>query len=323
MRFFRFYNPEIYQGSPYKKNYFEGWYYKLVSAGGDYALSVIPGISLVKEKPHCFIQVIDSLHNKTVYVEYPLQRFKACADMLFLQIGDSVFTQNDIRIDIKGETRIKGNLSFQNIISFPKTMFRRGIMGPFCFVPFMECNHGIVNIRHNIEGSLEIDGIPKDFSCGTGYIEKDWGSSFPSSWIWVQSHDVKNNATFMFSAADIPFFRRRFLGVLCFLYADGNYLPVSTYNGAKITSCAIDENQAAFSLENRKYHVSFSVMRAEGSALKAPSKGLMRRTIEESLNAVVSVQFADCKGNILYRGTQYNAGLEICGDMQSLFKKYL
>lgn len=323
MHFFRFFNPEVYQGSLHKKNCFEGWYYKLLNTDSSYVLSVIPGISFTKDKPHCFIQIIDSNHARTAYIEYPLDSFSARKDKLYIKIGENTFTQNEICLDIDQDIRIKGVLSFYNIIPFPKTVFRRGMMGPFCFVPFMECNHGIVNIRHNIKGSIEINGFMKDFNNGTGYIEKDWGHSFPSSWIWVQSHDVKSNTTFMFSAADIPFIGRRFLGILCFLYSDGKYISVSTYSGAKISSYSIDEKQAAFLLTNRKYRVSFSITRAKGSALKAPLKGLMQRTIEESLNACVTVEFTDHKGRVLYRGDQQNAGLEICGDVQSLFKKYL
>ena len=46
-------------------------------------------------------------------------------------------------------------------------------MGPFAFVPFMECYHGIVSMDHIIQGELEIDGVNIDFSNGRGYLEKD------------------------------------------------------------------------------------------------------------------------------------------------------
>lgn len=45
-------------------------------------------------------------------------------------------------------------------------------MGPFAFVPFMECYHGIVSMDHIIQGELEIDGATVDFSNGRGYMEK-------------------------------------------------------------------------------------------------------------------------------------------------------
>ena len=59
-------------------------------------------------------------------------------------------------------------------------MTRPGVMGPFSFVPFMECYHGVVNIDHKISGSLMINNEEIDFTDGYGYIEKDWGKSFPN-----------------------------------------------------------------------------------------------------------------------------------------------
>jgi hypothetical protein len=187
----------------------------------------------------------------------------------------------------------------------------------------MECRHGIVNIRHKITGCLEINGCMKDFHDGVGYIEKDWGRSFPTSWIWLQSHDDTNNATFMFSMADIPFLGSRFLGVLCFLYKDGKYSSVSTYNGAKITDYRLYESKVFIALSNRKYIVSLDINRARGGTLMAPAKGMMNRTIEETLNASASIRFLHKNGKAVYRGTGENAGLEICGNVPALFKKYL
>ena len=56
-------NPIIFQGSLKKKNYFEGWYYKMVSADKNYSLALIPGISLNKDNSHVFIQVFLTYKN--------------------------------------------------------------------------------------------------------------------------------------------------------------------------------------------------------------------------------------------------------------------
>ena len=61
-------------------------------------------------------------------------------------------------------------------------------MGPFSFVPFMECYHGIISMDHSIIGELSIKGKKVDFTSGRGYIEKDWGHSFPIGYVWMQSN---------------------------------------------------------------------------------------------------------------------------------------
>lgn len=50
--------PIIFQGSIKNKHYFEGWYFKQVTADQKYSLSFIPGISLNKNDRHSFIQYI-------------------------------------------------------------------------------------------------------------------------------------------------------------------------------------------------------------------------------------------------------------------------
>ncbi len=41
-------NPEIFQGQYKKKNYFEGWYYKLIDSSQNNVWAIIPGISYGK-----------------------------------------------------------------------------------------------------------------------------------------------------------------------------------------------------------------------------------------------------------------------------------
>ena len=44
-------HPELFQGNHKKNNYFEGWYYKLVSFDQKTSIAFIPGISINKKDP--------------------------------------------------------------------------------------------------------------------------------------------------------------------------------------------------------------------------------------------------------------------------------
>ena len=57
-------------------------------------------------------------------------------------------------------------------------------MGPFSYLSFMECYHGILSMKHSLEGTLSWNGQLIDFTNGIGYLEKDWGSSFPCNPIY-------------------------------------------------------------------------------------------------------------------------------------------
>lgn len=317
---FRFLNLEVFQGSLHRKNYFEGWYYKAVSRGREYSLSVIPGISTGREDAHAFIQVIFS-GGKTAYFRFPAGDFAASGKSLSICIGKNRFSDSGMKLSLNSkDMALSGELTFAEAVPFPKSFLRRGIMGPFTYVPFMECYHGIVHIRHTVAGSLTMDGNVLDFSGGSGYIEKDWGQSFPSSWIWLQSCFPEENAVVMFSMADIPFLHRRFCGVLSFLYKDGRYYSIATYNGAKFGSFSMGGNRFSLELKNKKYALLLEASRAESGVLKAPVKGHMHRTIEETLKANITADFRTARGGRLFYGQTAHGGLEISGDTKYLMR---
>jgi len=83
-----------FQGARRRTGYFEGWYYKNVSAGGDAVFSFIPGISLDAGDPHAFIQVINGITGKTSYVRYPVDAFSCNPGELSITLGSSVFTRH-------------------------------------------------------------------------------------------------------------------------------------------------------------------------------------------------------------------------------------
>jgi hypothetical protein len=68
---FKIYHPEIFQGSLTGRNYFEGWYFKHVSADSGEAFAVIAGIAL-SDDSHSFIQFIEGNSGKTSYFRYEL-----------------------------------------------------------------------------------------------------------------------------------------------------------------------------------------------------------------------------------------------------------
>ncbi len=86
-------------------------------------------------------------------------------------------------------------------------------MGWYAFVPFMECYHAVIGFDHPLEGKININGNEIDFTGGRGYIEKDYGKSFPSYYIWMQSnHFETEEISVMASVAKIPWLGSSFDG---------------------------------------------------------------------------------------------------------------
>lgn len=310
---FRLYNPSVFQGSLSKKNYFEGWYFKHVSAGLKDVFSFIPGISLNDRDPHAFIQVINGATGESSYIPYTLSQFSWRTDTLYLRIGKSVFTDKFISPEIRdGSIKITGRIDYHNVVKYPVKPFSPGIMGWYSFVPFMECKHGIVSVNHDLTGGIFVNDIPVDFDHGKGYIEKDWGTSFPESWLWIQANNFNDHNTCLhFSVAKIPWRGKYFIGFIAFLYYSGRFFLFSTYNNSRITELSHTGNSIFIVLENRHNTLKIHSGRGFTGELKAPVAGRMTRRIRESIDSRVSLALYNSEKNVVYTDSSSRAGIEL------------
>jgi tocopherol cyclase len=309
----RLYNPEVFQGSLRKKHYFEGWYFKHVTQDLSYTFSFIPGVSLVEDDPHAFIQIINGYTGDTDYIRYSLDEFRWDKRRLFLQVGSSTFTEEGIILNIKSEgTNLTGQIDYKNIIKYPKSIFSPGIMGWYSYIPFMECNHGIVSVNHDIHGEISNNKNVIDFNGGKGYIEKDWGVSFPEAWIWIQSNNfVEHDTSFSFSIAKIPWMSRFFIGFIAFLYLNNKFYLFSTYNKSIISEINHNKEIIEITVRNSRNILKIRVIKNSFGDLRAPVSGEMSRRIKESIDSEVHLQLLDKYKNLEYEGTGKSVGLEI------------
>lgn len=83
--------PEIFHGRRKKKDFFEGWYFKMVDYSEKRAYAVIPGVSIARDslKSHAFIMFLDARAQKMNYFRYSLDDMKAGDKKFELIIGES------------------------------------------------------------------------------------------------------------------------------------------------------------------------------------------------------------------------------------------
>jgi tocopherol cyclase len=321
--------PGVFQGKGKKKDYFEGWYFKCVSDDEKTAFAIIPGLSLGRntKNSHAFIMIMDARNQKLHYFKYLINEFKAEKNRFEFSIGNNLFSDNKLMLDIlDGDNIIKCDITFKNIIPWPVKIFSPGAMGWYAFMPFMECYHGILSFDHSIEGFIEINGIKHDFTGGKGYIEKDWGSSMPSSWIWMQTNHFDEEGISLFgSIAKIPWLRNYFTGYLFGLLYNKKLYRLTTYNGAKINKLNVTEYKIEVSIQDKNYLLEIDADRAEGVDLPAPSMGEMTSRVNESLKSRININFYKRKkslNELILSGTGRNAGLEFVGDINELLEGF-
>ena len=311
-----------YQGGGRKKKYFEGWYYKQVSEDEKTAVSFIPGISLSQQDPHCFVQYIISQEDeagrkmiKTGYCRYSSEEFQFRDEPFLLRIGNSFFTETEVHVELSDAgSSIKAGFRLGPFTSIKRTLFMPNIMGFFAYLPKMECCHGVISMKHQVQGSLWIDGRQIDFGKGNGYLEKDWGTSFPERYIWLQCCNFSNDrVSVVFSAADIPLYGHTFLGFICNLTIDRQEYRFATYNGSRLKLEQVTDREAVLTLTHRNTALKLEAYANDPRELVSPIKGQMSGRIKEDPSGILKICLTDQGGRMIYEDTRHMAGIELHG----------
>ena len=278
---------ENYHGKPHSRPYFEGWYFRQRLHDGSFSFSVIPGIYRGRDpqEDHCFIQVISGPEAKSRYIIYPIEAFRFRERPFLLRIGESAFSPNgiDLRIDTE-ELRLWGGLQYRGLTPPQKSFLTPSVMGPFAFLPGMQCNHGILSLYHRVDGQITLNGQEILFEDGYGYIEKDWGREFPSGWLWLTANqpDIKGQPTaFSCSVATIPYRFFSFTGLIAVYLKEGKEYRFTTYGGGKAESLVFTEDSFSLELRNRNYLLKVTGYPNLNATLMAPDQSGMKRHILE------------------------------------------
>ena len=264
-------------GGSTMRNYFCGWYFRCQS--DRQTLAVIPSVHCAGKSQFCAIQLI--FETQLFNIQFPYSDFLKQNDTI--RIAGNRFERDGITLDINAPSlHATGTVRFG-----PFTPIKYDIMGPFRYVPFMQCRHSVFGMRHSVNGAFVVNGTPYAFWDVIGYIEGDRGYSLSSNYVWTLCSFP--NGSLMLSIADIPLGGFHFTGVIGIVLLRGREYRLATYLGAKAVKIAADEiivHQGNFALAVRPQSQC-------GHPLRAPISGDMTRTIHEHLSCQIFYRFEE------------------------------
>ena len=276
------------------KKYFFGSYFKLQSK--QKTLSLIPSYSKVGKKYMAHLQIIT--HNNSYMLDFPFSSYEK-GKGFNVRINDNIFNTNGIKLNIDNENlKISGDIKFNFI-----NKLKKNIMGPFKYIPFLECVHSVHSISHSINGKIYLNGEEFNFDDSLCYIEGDRGRSFPNVYIWTEA--LFSDGSLMLSIADIPFGLFHFTGIIGFVNYNNKTIILGTYNRAKPIKVKSDE----IIVKKGKYKLIIKILNYNSYSLKAPNMGQMDRIIKESAECKVRYIFMH-KDDIIFDKVLDNASLE-------------
>lgn len=199
----------------------------------------------------------------------------------FTDVGNCIFSKSGFKIDLE-----ENGISAAGEVKFGElTPLKSHIMGPFKYVPFMQCRHCVLSMSHSVNGLVCVNGTDYEFTDGLGYIEGDRGYSFPREYAWTQC--FFEGGSLMLSVAGIPFLGLHFTGIVGVIMWQGREYRLATYCGAK----AIKISDGEIVILQGKYVFRAKLIEKHAHPLNAPVDGSMVRTIHESASCRAAYSF--------------------------------
>lgn len=262
------------------KGGFEGWYFK--HQRGDDTVAFIPGLA----DTGAFVQVISPAGSKQFDVP------SLSVEGGVIRAGNCRFSPSGCTLELPG---IHGHIDYGRL-----TPLESDIMGPFRYLP-MQCRHGVISMEHTLSGGVTLDGRQHDFDGGKGYLEKDSGTSFPRSYLWLQCNDFDQPCALMVSIAHIPFCGASFTGCICALLYGGREYRLATYRGVRIH--AAGPKHVCLSQSGLLLEIEITPF-GGGHPLRSPVRGSMSGIVRECCNADIRVRLWEGKRLVidLYSG---------------------
>jgi tocopherol cyclase len=319
-------NPDLFHGENKERNFFEGWYFKLVDPNNSTVLSFIPGMTTFNES-HCFIQFLQGNNPEFDYVKFDKNDFYFNKSKFEIKLRENLFSLENIHLDFVSKGKhIRGNLKLKNEVNWPDSIINPGSMGFYNYLTFMQCYSQVCSMNSYIEGTIFIDEEAIDFTGGKAYIEKNWGKAFPYSYVWTQCNNFSEEGIALTcSLGHIPFPVSSFTGFLIGLYINKSFYKFTTINHSKLK---IYSSNCSTNIEasNNKYILRLSCCAPEKSFMNlyAPRDCRMVPIARESLQGNLRFElFKKDTFKLLYNSSGSCAGLEFGGNYMSFNEEKL
>lgn len=285
--------------------YFEGYYFKFINDQKEIVI-LIAGISISTTEKFSFIQIASNYNEEVELYKFPLSELKPSADSFYFKIGDNEFGPDRIVINIG---QINADIQLTNSIHWKRSFLRPNIMGFLSFVPKVECKHDVITIKTDVSGYINLEKQKIVFEHGDGYIEKNWGSSFPKEYMWLHANQFKNKElSLQFAIAKPKWIFARPKVHIGYVMLD-NPIHFGSHRLSTVKVRAKNDS-ISITIKTSKHIIHVIVNNRAPVNLMGPKKGQLQNEIAEYLNSEIEL--------ILIKRKLLKRNIEVIRDISSL-----
>jgi len=272
-----------------KKNYFEGWYQRLTDENSNVNYAIIFAITKDEHDSHSFIQVFDGVKNESKYYRFETSDFYYSKDTVFIK--ENYLSLNSMYLKTED---LELNVLFNNSLLLKKHLKTNSAMSYLSRFP-LECFQEVITLDGYFKGELILNNELTHIN-GKTYLEKTYGSKFPSKWIWIQGNHFNKDVSLSFSHGLVPFLKWKIKGFIAIINHNGTEYRFATYNFSKMKIVSRSISQIEIVVKKGRYKLTINAKLVKPVKLVGPNKnGVMDLKVFESINSLATLTFTKGK----------------------------
>lgn len=297
-------HPTLLQGHINQFNYFEGWFQKVYIPEQNKSIIIIYGIATGNELTKTgFIQLLVPGH-EVIHIDFHRDEIALSKRKHEVKLGRNYFSSNRIHIEYK---LVELDLE---IIPQTKKALKQNSMGNFYLVPGLPCYHSVLQINSSVKGIVKINNELIHIARSSGYLEKNWGTSFPEKYFWMHAQDPINSTNqVLFSQAEMRWRNKTFIKHVGFIQLNGKSFDLRKIRRKHLVCNVYNSNQLELSIGPIDTTFNFDLSEANNTSFNSPCNGKMSNKIIHNIDVPVLLEINDktLKNSILLNGNIENS----------------
>lgn len=291
-----------YVGPHRKKDYFEGWYLKLMVA--DKSIAMIPSLHFENgvRRGHLQWIVSDGNQQDSGSRSFASHQVTLQESPFVLKLGANEFKQDGFSISEDG---LVLNGHFEEILPFGSN-----IMGPFAIFKNLPCIHGLQALSGKVSLSCQSSLFNGNFLADF-YCEKDRGTTFPERYLWLHCYFPERKASLFFSIALIPLGPIHFEGHIANWFDGESNHTFATYYRTKVKLWENSPDQFVIELKNGDRELKIAVNQGALQELASPKDGAMADSVFESMDSQIELEVRNRKSGAIEKYSSNRCSLEV------------
>jgi hypothetical protein len=163
-------------------------------------------------------------------------------------------------------------------------------MGYTYFIPNLPCYHSVLNTAQSVSGEIQHKGLCYTLDHEMGYLEKNWGTTFPENYFWVHAIDPNNPAiSLLFSRAKIVWLGKTYIKHVGYFSFDGQQIELRELKNFSVSNSNHGPENRIIQIRSASAHLDLALECGSEVLFKGPKDGALSRIIQHQTDASIKV----------------------------------